>query len=123
MAQVNTKVSEEKKLSSEEIRAKHKEFLFPSVTNYYKESLVIDHGNGMYVYDPEGNKYLDFFGGILTISVGHCNPKVTSKIAEQVGKLQHTSTLYPNEKIISYCTIYGKKKFGNNLFYTARTKI
>jgi 4-aminobutyrate aminotransferase-like enzyme len=101
MAQVNTKVSEEKKLSSEEIRAKHKEFLFPSVTNYYKESLVIDHGNGMYVYDPEGNKYLDFFGGILTISVGHCNPKVTSKIAEQVGKLQHTSTLYPNEKIIA----------------------
>jgi 4-aminobutyrate aminotransferase-like enzyme len=101
MAQVNTKVSEEKKLSSKEIRAKHKEFLFPSVTNYYKESLVIDHGDGMYVYDPEGNKYLDFFGGILTISVGHCNPKVTSKIAEQVGKLQHTSTLYPNEKIIA----------------------
>lgn len=100
MASANTKVSKEKKLSSAEIRAKHKEFLFPSVANYYKESLVIDHGDGMYVFDPEGNKYLDFFGGILTISVGHCNPKVTSKIAEQVGKLQHTSTLYPNEKIV-----------------------
>jgi len=101
MAQVNSKVSEREKLSSAEIRAKHKEFLFPSVANYYKESLVIDHGDGMYVYDPEGNKYLDFFGGILTVSVGHCNPKVTSKIAEQVGKLQHTSTLYPNEKIVA----------------------
>ena len=100
MSPVNTNVSEEKKLSSEEIRAKHKEFLFPSVANYYKESLAIDHGEGIYVYDPEGNKYLDFFGGILTVSVGHCNPKVTSKIEEQIGKLQHTSTLYPNEKIV-----------------------
>lgn len=99
MAQVN--VGEDKKLGSNEIRSKHKEFLFPSVTNYYQESLAIDHADGMYVYDPEGNKYLDFFGGILTVSVGHCNPKVTSKISEQIIKLQHTSTLYPNEKIVS----------------------
>jgi len=97
MAQIN--VSE--KLSSEDIRAKHKEYLFPSVANYYKQPLAIDHADGMYVYDPEGNKYLDFFGGILTVSVGHCNPKVTGKINEQVNKLQHTSTLYPNEKIVA----------------------
>jgi 4-aminobutyrate aminotransferase len=94
-------VNEVKKLSSEDIHAKHKEYLFPSVANYYKEPLAIDHADGMYVYDPEGNKYLDFFGGILTVSVGHCNPKVTSKINEQVNKLQHTSTLYPNEKIVA----------------------
>ncbi len=94
-------VNEVKKLSSAEIHAKHKEYLFPSVANYYKEPLAIDHADGMYVYDPEGNKYLDFFGGILTVSVGHCNPKVTSKINEQVNKLQHTSTLYPNEKIVA----------------------
>jgi 4-aminobutyrate aminotransferase-like enzyme len=78
---------------------KHKEYLFPSVANYYKEPLAIDHGEGCYLYDSEGNKYLDFFGGILTVSVGHCNPKVTSKINEQVNKLQHTSTLYPTENI------------------------
>jgi len=95
------KLNEIRKMSSEDIRTKHKEYLFPSVANYYKESLVIDHGKGMYVYDPEGNKYLDFFGGILTVSIGHCNPKVTSKINEQVNKLQHTSTLYPNEKIVA----------------------
>src|ERR1700741_2669550 len=51
--------------------------------------------------DIEGKKYLDFFGGILTISVGHCNPKVTSKIKEQVDRLQHASTLYPNEQIVA----------------------
>ena len=89
----------EKKLSSDEIIAKHNEYLFPSVFNYYKEPLAIDRGEGVYVFDPEGNKYLDFFGGILTVSVGHCNPKVTEKISEQVAKLQHVSTLYPTENI------------------------
>lgn len=93
--------TEVENMNSERILAKHKEYLFPSVTNYYKEPLAIDRGEGMYVFDPEGNKYLDFFGGILTVSVGHCNPKVTSKINEQVNKLQHTSTLYPNEKIVA----------------------
>jgi 4-aminobutyrate aminotransferase-like enzyme len=92
-------VKEKNKLSSEEIIAKHNEYLFPGVFNYYKEPLAIDTGEGVYVYDPEGNKYLDFFGGILTVSVGHCNPKVTEKINEQANKLQHTSTLYPTENI------------------------
>jgi len=95
---INT--SKDQKLSSDEILSKHDEYLFPSVVNYYKKHLVIDRGEGMYVYDPEGNKYLDFFGGILTVSVGHCNPKVTDKIAEQIKKLQHTSTLYQTENIV-----------------------
>ncbi len=80
---------------------KHRDYLFPSVANYYKEPLVIDHGKGSYLFDSDGKKYLDFFGGILTVSVGHCNPKVTEKINEQVNKLQHTSTLYPNENIVN----------------------
>ena len=54
-----------------------------------------------YVWDLEGRKYLDFFGGILTISIGHTNPKVTSKIKAQVDRLQHTSTLYPTEPIVA----------------------
>ncbi len=84
-----------------EILQKHKEYLFPSVANYYKDPLAIDHGKGCYLFDTDGNKYLDFFGGILTVSVGHCNPKVSSKIKEQVDKLQHTSTLYPTENIVN----------------------
>jgi 4-aminobutyrate aminotransferase-like enzyme len=85
---------------SEEIVRKHREYLWPAVTNYYREPLVADHASMQYVWDIEGNKYLDFFGGILTIGVGHCNPKITSKIKAQADKLQHTSTLYPNEAIV-----------------------
>jgi 4-aminobutyrate aminotransferase len=55
----------------------------------------------MYVYDIDGKEYLDFFGGIVTISVGHCDDEITSKTCEQMKRLQHTSTLYPNIPIIS----------------------
>jgi 4-aminobutyrate aminotransferase-like enzyme len=85
---------------SEEVRRKHKEYLWPSVTNLYQQPLVTDRAHMQYVWDVEGKRYLDFFGGILTISVGHTNAKVTGKIKAQVDRLQHTSTLYPNEAIV-----------------------
>jgi 4-aminobutyrate aminotransferase len=86
---------------SEEIIRKHKEFIWPAVTNYFQKPLVTDRGQMQYIWDLEGRRYLDFFGGILTISVGHANPKVTTKIKAQVDRLQHTSTLYPNEAIVA----------------------
>ena len=84
-------------MKKQEVIEKHKKYLFPIVANYYEEPLVVDHAKGSYVYDIEGKEYLDFFGGIVTISVGHCNEKVTKAVEEQTGKLQHISTLYPNE--------------------------
>src|SRR5512140_2832293 len=93
-------VSEAKTLSSADVRAKHKEFLFPSVSNYYKESVVLESGKGMHVRDIDGRTYLDFFGGILTISVGHANDKVNAAIKAQVDRLGHVSTLYPTLPIV-----------------------
>jgi 4-aminobutyrate aminotransferase len=84
-------------VEKKEILEKHKDYLFSWVANYYEEPLVVDHAKGMYVYDSEGREYLDFFGGILTISVGHCHEKVTRAVQEQTQKLQHISTLYPTE--------------------------
>ena len=75
---------------------KHKEFLFPAVAMYYKEPLALVRGEGMYVWDEAGDKYLDCFGGVLTISVGHANPAVVKAEVEQISRLQHTSTLYAN---------------------------
>src|ERR1700730_17954246 len=86
---------------SEEVVRKHKEYLWPAVTNFYQQPLVADRASMQYVWDVEGRKYLDFFGGILTVSVGHANPKITGPIKEQVDRLQHLSTLYPNEAIVA----------------------
>ncbi len=84
-------------MKKDEIVEKHRKYLFSCIANYYEEPLVIDHAKGSTVVDIEGREYLDFFGGIVTISVGHCNEKVTRAIEEQTNKLQHISTLYPNE--------------------------
>src|SRR5690348_9592970 len=88
-------------MTKEDIARKYKEFLFPSVTTYYSEPLVTDHASMQYLWDTDGKKYLDFFGGIVTISVGHSNPRVTEKIKAQVDKLQHASTVFPNEAVVA----------------------
>lgn len=81
---------------SETVR-KHKEFLFPAVATYYQEPLALVRGEGFHVWDDQGNKYLDCFGGVLTVSVGHANPKINEAIIKQVKAIQHTSTLYANQ--------------------------
>lgn len=74
----------------------------PSFLNpYYSEPIEISHGQGGYVYDVDENKYLDFFGGVLTTMVGHNNPQVTAAIQEQAGKVIHTSSLYLSEPMIA----------------------
>src|ERR1700682_4864433 len=61
---------------------------------YYEEPIAIDHGEGRYVWDAEGRRYLDCCGGILTTISGHGVPEVVEAIREQAGKLLHSSTLY-----------------------------
>lgn len=79
------------------ILEKQHKYLWPSYLTYYEQPLPFAKGEGMHLYDVEGREYLDFFGGILTVSVGHCHPKVTKAIQRQSETLVHTSTLYPNE--------------------------
>lgn len=80
-----------------EIVAKHREFLFPSVATFYADPLPLARGDGQFVWDVDGRRYLDFFAGIVTVGVGHCHPKITARIADQVRTLQHTSTMFPHE--------------------------
>ena len=85
---------------SESIRKKHKKYLFDAVKNFYKEPLVIEEGKGFYVSDSDGRSYLDFFGGILTVSVGHANDEVNTAIKAQVDRLSHISSLYPSIPVV-----------------------
>jgi 4-aminobutyrate aminotransferase len=86
----------ETQVAPSEIVRKHKEFLFPAVATYYQEPVALVRGEGQYVWDDAGTRYLDCFGGVLTVSVGHANPQVNAAIIEQVQTLSHTSTLYAN---------------------------
>jgi|SRR5579862_799220 len=81
-------------MTRDEIVLTGQEFLFPAVFHYYREPLVIARAKNQFVYDADGRQYLDFFGGILTVSVGHCNEKVNAAIHAQVDTLQHVSTVF-----------------------------
>src|SRR5215217_1574368 len=87
---------QEKKSTLSEAIRKHKEFLFPAVATYYEEPIALARGEGEYVWDDQGNKYLDCFGGVLTVSLGHAEPRVNKAWIDQVNTIAHTSTLYAN---------------------------
>ena len=74
---------------------------FPSFLKpMFEVPISIDRGEGSYVFTGEGERYLDFFGGVLTTMIGHNHPKVAAAVAEQASKVMHTSTLYLNEPMI-----------------------
>jgi 4-aminobutyrate aminotransferase-like enzyme len=84
-------------MTKDEIILANKEFLFPAIFHYFKEPLVVSHAKNQYVWDADGNQYLDFFGGIVTVSVGHCNDQINAKLHKQIDTLQHVSTVFANE--------------------------
>jgi len=77
-----------------ELLGRHKEVLPSWMALYYSEPISIVEGEGRYVTDAEGNRYLDFFGGILTTMSGYRVPEVVDAIKAQADKMLHTSTLY-----------------------------
>lgn len=84
-------------MTKDEILLAQKEHLFPAIFHYFAEPLVISHAKNQFVYDADGNEYLDFFGGIVTISVGHSNDHVTARVREQIDKLIHVSPVFATE--------------------------
>ena len=80
--------------SKAQVLADRQQYLSPALFKLYKDPIMIVEGSMQYVYDETGKRYLDGFAGIVTVSVGHCHPKVTQKVKEQTDKLQHTTTIY-----------------------------
>jgi len=80
--------------AKEEVLATRNEFLSPGLFKYYKDPLMVVEGHMQYLWDETGKRFLDGFAGIVTVSVGHCHPKVTAAVQAQVAKLQHTTTIY-----------------------------
>ncbi len=107
--------------TSDEIREKHKKHLFPAVANFYEKPVVLTDGKGTRLTDLDGNEYLDFFGGILTVSLGHSNAEVNDAVIAQLGRLTHVSTLYPTVPIVELAEKLAKITPGalEKCFFTA----
>ena len=107
---------------SEQLNEKQKKHLWPNHLLYYSDPMPLERGEDMYVWDVDGNKYLDFFAGILTTSVGHNNQRVKARIHAQVDKMIHSSTLYPNAAHIEYAEMLAQiTPEGLDTFYFGAT--
>ncbi|MEU6799675.1 aspartate aminotransferase family protein [Streptomyces neyagawaensis] len=85
---------------TDELLGRHKAVLPDWLALYYADPLEITHGEGRHVWDAAGNRYLDFFGGILTTMTAHALPEVTKAVSEQAGRIIHSSTLYLNRPMV-----------------------
>lgn len=88
--------------SREDVLAMRREYLTPALVTFYRDPLMIVEGHMQYVWDETGRRYLDGFGGIVTVSVGHCHPRVIDAVREQNERLQHTTTIYLHPTIAEF---------------------
>ena len=80
--------------SREQVLALRRQHVNPAVFTLYREPLMIVEGKMQYLFDETGRRYLDLFAGIVTVSCGHCHPKILQRVQEQMTTLQHTTTIY-----------------------------
>jgi 4-aminobutyrate aminotransferase/4-aminobutyrate aminotransferase/(S)-3-amino-2-methylpropionate transaminase len=79
---------------------KKKKYLIPCTYHFYKNPPLMVRGEGAYLIDSEGKRYLDLYCGVSVNALGHCHPEVTAAICEQVKTLQHTTTIYLTEPLV-----------------------
>ena len=89
--------------SRAEVLAMRRKYTNPAVFTLYGEPLLIVEGHMQWLFDETGKRYLDMFAGIVTVSCGHCHPKVVAAIEKQTETLQHATTIYlhPNLPLLA----------------------
>ena len=80
--------------SRDEVLAMRERYVNPALFTLYRDPLMIVEGRMQYLFDETGRRYLDLFAGIVTVSCGHCHPRVTAAVQEQLRTLQHATTIY-----------------------------
>lgn len=78
------------------------EHIVPCIQPYYKKPLLIHEGHMQWLFDHTGRRYLDMFGGIVTVSAGHSHPKINEAIFKQMRTLCHTTNIYLHPKLYEY---------------------
>ncbi|KAL8616380.1 hypothetical protein ACOMHN_032234 [Nucella lapillus] len=100
-------------IGREEVMQIRKEHLIPGLLTFYKDPVYIHQGHMQYLWDTAGTRYLDLFAGIVTVSVGHCHPKVVAAAEAQMKKLWHTTSIYLYPGIHQYARKLTSKLPGN----------
>ncbi|XP_043261295.1 alanine--glyoxylate aminotransferase 2, mitochondrial isoform X1 [Colletes gigas] len=88
--------------SYEDLKRVYESVVSPSLKPFYKQPLIIHEGRGQWLWDHHGKRYLDMFGGVATVSVGHSHPKIVAAMTEQASKLNHVSSVYMQPRLHEY---------------------
>ena len=88
--------------SAEEVLAARKQHLNPAIFHYYRKPLMIVEGKAQWLFDETGRRYLDGFGGIVTVGVGHCHPEIVAAAHAQNETISHTTSIYLNPELSLY---------------------
>jgi alanine-glyoxylate transaminase/(R)-3-amino-2-methylpropionate-pyruvate transaminase len=89
--------------SRAEVLTLRERYVNPALFTLYREPLMIVEGKMQYLFDETGRRYLDLFAGIVTVSCGHCHPKIVRRVQDQTATLQHATTIYlhPNLSLLA----------------------
>jgi len=87
------------------------------VHTYNRPPFVLERGEGMYVTDSDGNRYLDFSSGIAVTALGHSHPDVVAAVQEQVAELSHVCNLYHTRPHVELAEALCENSFADRVFY------
>ena len=85
---------------TQRLLALKKEYLVPCVYHFYQRPPAFVRGEGAYLFDAEGRRYLDCYAGVTVMNAGHSNPDIIGPAVEQLRHLQHTTTIYLTEPML-----------------------
>src|SRR5687768_4662682 len=79
---------------------------FQQMSAWVEEPLVLERGEGCWVYDTDGKRYFDGLSGVMVVNYGHANPRIVQAITEQVGRLAFAApTLATNTRALEFVTV------------------
>ncbi len=87
------------------------------VQTYVRPPVVFSHGEGVYLYDMEGNKYLDFTSGIAVNALGHADQEWVAAVSQQASKLVHVSNLYHTAPHVQLAQKLVENSFADKVFF------
>ncbi|HVE68737.1 MAG TPA: acetylornithine/succinylornithine family transaminase, partial [Solirubrobacteraceae bacterium] len=101
-------------VSLAELQALERDYALPT---YARLPVEFVRGEGVRLFDDEGNEYLDFLAGISVTSVGHCHPRVVAAVTEQAARLTHTTNLFYTEPAMRLAQRLSRRSLGGKVFF------
>jgi acetylornithine/N-succinyldiaminopimelate aminotransferase len=101
-------------LATEEILVRAKSHYTP---NYRQAPVVLIRGDGVYVWDRDGRRYIDMVAGIAVCALGHCHPRLVSAVSRQAHALIHVSNLYHNEPAVALMDMLVSRSFADAVYF------